>query len=72
MARGIRKSALKEVVREVLQEEIIVMGEDSGHDMTEIEKAVGDGKDEKQGTWGKIKKHLFEPRKDAKIPQIGF
>ena len=43
MAKGIRKSDLKEVVREVLREEITVMGEASGQDMTEILPALALG-----------------------------
>ena len=40
MAKGIRKSDLKEVIREVLREEIITMGEANGQDMTEILPAL--------------------------------
>ena len=43
MAKGIRKSDLKEVIREVLREEITLMGEASGHDMTEILPALALG-----------------------------
>ena len=43
MAKGIRKSDLKEVVREVMREEITLMGEASGQDMPEILPALALG-----------------------------